>query len=816
MEPKGSDRERLASGQPPGPPELRKPRRRGASSKRYSPEEKQRLLEAFSASGETLEGFCRRAEVSTASLCKWRRDFARGGASALEPKANPRNTRRVIAPKRYTPEQRREAVEAFIASGRTRKEFCRVWGINPRTLRHWLERYGAQGPRGLEPGAAADASTGTRAGLHAPAASERDAGFRSPAADEAASCPLSGEARAERGVSPPPSRKTSSPYELPFSSSSPPARGISPAVRQEIVRTRERFDHFGLRKVRDFLKRFSGIEVSMGTVRKVLDEAGIEPQPVPSRRAVRARPKPRRFERAHPGELWQSDITSFVLPRPRLRVYLTVFLDDCSRYIVSHGLRVHQRQDLVVDALLEGIARFGKPKEVLTDQGRQYFAWRGKSGFQKLLAREGIQHVVARTHHPQTVGKTERFWSTVQKEFWDRARPNDLSEAQERLSHFIAHYNHFRPHQGIDGLVPADRFFGAESALRETLEKQMSANEIERAVGEGVQRPLFLFGQVGDQQVSLHGEKGRVVIQTPDGGRQELRLDELGIPAAQERVNDAAEDPPFSGAGGAPQGDEDGPRSEDGNDAKRDDDQPDSGERDDEPKRDLPSGERRESDREPERPGERGEPVAREEASDAAGEEAGGLQAAPALRGASAGAVEDGEPRAAEPGAPAVRGDARVLAGEDLQAAGGREALAAGPEDLAAVADGALGYAGGPARTTEVARRGPHAEIGREPGAFGAAQASARARGQADADREPGAAAPGPAASAGALASRSDGRASKEESEEAREAGSGEKRGTLGRTLHRWIGFGWGRGSRRRSKLDSQGVSSPESPGSSK
>jgi hypothetical protein len=44
-----------------------------------------------------------------------------------------------------------------------------------------------------------------------------------------------------------------------------------------------------------------------------------------------------------------------------------------------------------MEALLEGVQRFGKPEEVLTDQGRQYFTWRGKGEFQKLLDREGIQ-----------------------------------------------------------------------------------------------------------------------------------------------------------------------------------------------------------------------------------------------------------------------------------------------------------------------------------------------------------------------------------------------------------------------------------------
>jgi hypothetical protein len=216
------------------------------------------------------------------------------------------------------------------------------------------------------------------------------------------------------------------------------------------------------------------------------------------------------------------------LTRYSQRVYLTVFLDDYSRYIVSWGLYLHQKQDIVIETLLSGIERFGKPKEVLTDQGRQYFAWRGKSDFQKLLIREGIRHVVARTHHPQTVGKTERFWATVGEEFWERIQPQDLTEAKERFGHFVAHYNHFRPHQGIDGMTPADRFFGVENQLRSVMEKAMDQNELLLALGEKPRKPVFLVGQIGDQQVSLHGERGRLIFQTQDGNLQEMGLEGLG------------------------------------------------------------------------------------------------------------------------------------------------------------------------------------------------------------------------------------------------------------------------------------------------
>ena len=62
---------------------------------------------------------------------------------------------------------------------------------------------------------------------------------------------------------------------------------------------------------------------------------------------------PRRFERARPGELWQTDITSFVLRRQGRRVYLAVFLDDHSRFIVAWALATHQRTPLVVGSRVE-------------------------------------------------------------------------------------------------------------------------------------------------------------------------------------------------------------------------------------------------------------------------------------------------------------------------------------------------------------------------------------------------------------------------------------------------------------------------------
>lgn len=369
----------------------------------------------------------------------------------------------------YSPEQRRQAVEAYLKSGMSQKDFAKTWGTSPGSLFNWVKAYQEQGPKALE-----------------------GASLRQDAK--------------KRG-----------------------RKGLPEPVKQEITSVKEEHPEFGTKSVRNFLWRFRGVKVSNGAVRKTLRDAEIPPLPRKGRKPrAKRKPKIQRFERARPMQLWQTDITSFVLTRHSQRVYLTVFMDDHSRYVVSWQLALQQTKEFVMETLLQGVSRFGKPEEVLTDQGRQYFSWRGKSDFRKLLKKQGIKHVVSRAHHPETLGKCERFWETVGEEFWEKVEPQELDEARERFEQYVNHYNHFRPHQGIDGLTPADRFFGAASDVRKAIEETISKNALRIALGEAPRKPVFLIGQIGETPVSLHGEKGRLVLQTPEGLVKSLDYEDFG------------------------------------------------------------------------------------------------------------------------------------------------------------------------------------------------------------------------------------------------------------------------------------------------
>jgi len=601
-------------------------------------------------SGESVATFAAKRGLSGPTLYTWcheARGNSKGERRARVPSAKGRSE--VATRPVYNGDQRRQAVEAYGKSGMTLKTFAQVYGISDRVLSTWVARYERGGPKALE--------------SH-----------------------LRGRKKGSGGV----------------------LARLPDATKRAITAVKSKFPDFGLKKIRDFLFRFHAVKVSPGGVKKALVEAGLAPSLAVTKRRPKKRIVGRRFERATPNELWQSDITSFVLTRHHQRVYLVVFMDDCSRYVVSFALHTHQKANMVHECLLDGIARFGKPKEVLTDQGPQYFAWRGKSAFQKLLIREGIEHAKARTHHPQTVGKCERFWETVNAEFWDRCHPQDLVEARERLNHFIAHYNHFRPHQGLHGVTPADRFFGAESALRKTIEKKLAKNEIQFALGDKPRKSIYLFGQVDGEQVSLHGEGGRIVIETPEGQRRELALEDLGVgqpkgKAAKEQKDDEHTDDD-DGAGACARGAGGGGCGGDAAEAAH---------------AEVPQADEVPARSEDGVPGE--------------------------------GAVGCGERRGAKAGAPSVHGALGALAWKGNEGGGDGAAATAGAAAVADVAAGPVGYGGGAVAAAEMAvaeggnvdarpaeRCGdaPPAERGAREGAFGgegSACASARA------SREPGA-----------------------------------------------------------------------------
>jgi transposase InsO family protein len=320
------------------------------------------------------------------------------------------------------------------------------------------------------------------------------------------------------------------------------------ATRRAILLMKEAHPDWGADRIHDMLLRGEGFAASSGAILRVLREAGYEST------EVATKPHPERetsFERARPNQLWQTDLFTFLLKRENRRVYLVVFLDDHSRYVVGYGVHATASGVLVREVLEAAIANFGAPEEILTDNGTQYVTWRGKSGFTKLLERRGIRHVVARPRHPQTLGKTERFWGTLWRECLETAIFQGMDDARRRIGHFIDYYNFQRTHQGIDGLVPADRYFQAAPEVLRTLRERVAGNAVDLARDGIPRRSFYIAGRVGDEAIALHGEGARVVLTRGDGTREEVDLAATGRRAEPGEVTTWPEPVAVTGIVGA-------------------------------------------------------------------------------------------------------------------------------------------------------------------------------------------------------------------------------------------------------------------------
>ena len=296
---------------------------------------------------------------------------------------------------------------------------------------------------------------------------------------------------------------------------------LSEPTQRAILMLKQAHPEWGCERIREVLLRGEGYSASPGAI--AASACARTATSWKTSRPARIQPAVQHFERARPNQLWQSDLFTFLLKRENRRVYLVVYLDDHSRFIVGYGVWASAGGALVREVLEAAIANFGAPEEVLTDNGPQYVTWRGTSAFAKLLERRGIRHLVARPRRPQTLGKTERFWGTLWRECVEAAVFVGLDDARRRVGHFIDHYNFQRPHQGIEGLVPADRFFAAAPQVRETLQARVAANAADLAIQGTPRKSFYLTGRVGDTDLALHSEGSRVVLTRSDGGARRSR-----------------------------------------------------------------------------------------------------------------------------------------------------------------------------------------------------------------------------------------------------------------------------------------------------
>ena len=186
-----------------------------------------------------------------------------------------------------------------------------------------------------------------------------------------------------------------------------------------------------------------GMHIPHNKIHRILKECNLannEPKKQKKRKWIR-------YERKHSNSLWHTDYHQLTDGK-----FIVPFLDDASRFITGYEVFDRETAENAVKVLDSAIKMYGIPKQVISDHGTQFTSLQRQNLeepnlnlFQIKLNEYNIEHVLARVKHPQTNGKLERGFCTL--EFLIKHFEGDIERA-------VNFYNFERPHMSLfDGNI---------------------------------------------------------------------------------------------------------------------------------------------------------------------------------------------------------------------------------------------------------------------------------------------------------------------------------------------------------------------------
>jgi len=173
----------------------------------------------------------------------------------------------------------------------------------------------------------------------------------------------------------------------------------------------------------------------------------------------------RRIVKEKAGELAHVDchhLSKDMICGDKKKYYLVCVIDSCTRVAWAEVIEDIKALTVMFATLrcFNHIAdkfniRFA---EALTDNGPEFgtkeSTQKAHHPFERLLTELGVKHRYTKPYRPQTNGKIERFWRTLNEDLIEGTFFESIDNFKDELFKYLLYYNKLRPHQGIDGKTP--------------------------------------------------------------------------------------------------------------------------------------------------------------------------------------------------------------------------------------------------------------------------------------------------------------------------------------------------------------------------
>ncbi|MCY4568955.1 MAG: IS3 family transposase [Candidatus Poribacteria bacterium] len=228
-------------------------------------------------------------------------------------------------------------------------------------------------------------------------------------------------------------------------------------LRAEIETLAGRYPRYGYRRITQLLVR-QGYTVGTRRVARLMKEkkllVSVKRAETQTTKSLRGdKPWSNRLETlevSHQDQVWVADIT-YVRLKGRF-IYVCLLMDVFTRVIKAWQLGPHLNQSLTLKPLEEALCH-SVPEIHHSDQGVQYLS----KAYIATLQEHRIEISVAHRGRPWENGYAERLIRTLKEEEVDLNDYQNITEARDRIGHFIEQvYHQKRPHSALGYLTPME------------------------------------------------------------------------------------------------------------------------------------------------------------------------------------------------------------------------------------------------------------------------------------------------------------------------------------------------------------------------
>lgn len=229
--------------------------------------------------------------------------------------------------------------------------------------------------------------------------------------------------------------------------------------------------HFEL-KNRDILNPSTGCFLSESAIRAIFAryKRGYKWDKLKRKKA-----KVIRYEKQCPGELGHIDVKKIkkIKGDDNQKKYEALLIDDCTR--LSYAEIIPDKTAVTLSGFLKSAVNYFKTnydlqfERLMSDNGNE-FTTRYKRNvslhlFEATCKSLGIKHIYTKPYHPQTNGKVERIWRTLDTEFYSKKWFFSPEHRELELKQWIEKYNKHRVHLGINGLTPLQKLLKLNASV---------------------------------------------------------------------------------------------------------------------------------------------------------------------------------------------------------------------------------------------------------------------------------------------------------------------------------------------------------------